>query len=71
MSGGIAILMALIALGVFAVIGLLLYLTGGAIWWNKANEPAETSDPESRPEHKAPTSPEQEHTHFAGTRRDD
>jgi hypothetical protein len=43
--------------------GVALYVTGGALW-------AKGSDGEdggSRPEHKAPTSPTQEHTHFVGT----
>jgi hypothetical protein len=67
MSGGIAILLAIIILAILAVLGIALYITGGALWWSNANRQSTRFDREdSRPEHKEPTSPTQEHTHFVG-----
>lgn len=63
MSGGIAILLALIVLVVLAVIGIALYLTGGAISLSNSRR---FDREQPRPEHKEATSPEQEHTHFVG-----
>jgi hypothetical protein len=37
MAGGIAILLIVIMLVVAAVVGLVLYLTGGALWARKTN----------------------------------
>jgi hypothetical protein len=67
MSGGIAILLALIILVVAGVIGLVLYLTGGALTLRKSEK--EVDSEEQRPEHKEVTSPELEHTYFG--RRED
>jgi hypothetical protein len=67
MEGGIALLLLLIIIVVAGVIGLALYLTGGALTMRKAEKEV---DSEQRPEHKEVTSPELEHTYF-GRREDD
>ena len=76
MEGGIAILLLLIIFAVVAVIGLALYLTGGALWFGKTNpkgDQVEGSDASrfDRPEHKTVTSPTIENTHVVGTRDDE
>ena len=63
MEGGIAILLLLIILAVAAVLGIALYLTGGALTLRK---PERDSDAE-RPEHKHVEQPEPERVHLAGT----
>jgi hypothetical protein len=69
MEGGIGILLLLIIAVVVAVIGIALYLTGGAIWSGKTK----TGDDEGagRPAHKRPRDPAQENVEFVGTGRDD
>jgi hypothetical protein len=62
MSGGIAILLALIILVVLVVGGAILYLTGGLLTLGRK---APEGD-EHRPEHKRATSPELEHTDMVG-----
>jgi hypothetical protein len=76
MEGGVAILLLVIIFAVAAVIGIAMYLTGGALWFGK-------TDPEGdkieggrrgkfhRPEHKRVTSETIENTHVVGTRSDD
>ena len=77
MEGGIAILLLLIIVVVGAVIGIALYLTGGALWFGKTNpggdkvEGDERSSRFDRPEHKTVTSPTIENTHVVGTRDDE
>jgi hypothetical protein len=77
MEGGIAILLLLIIAAVAAVIGIALYLTGGALWFGKTSregDQVEGSDREGRfqrPRHKEVTSKTVENTHVVGTRDDD
>jgi hypothetical protein len=70
MEGGIAILLLLIIGVVAAVLGIALYLTGGALWFgDKGNRRG--SDRFERPEHKRVTNESIENTHVVGTRDDD
>lgn len=77
MEGGIAILLLLIIAVVAVVIGIALYLTGGALWFGKTSakgDKIEASDrPErsERPEHKEVTSKTIENTNVAGARDGD
>jgi hypothetical protein len=75
MEGGIAILLLLIIVAVAAVIGIALYLTGGALWFGKTSpegDKVEGGDGRfKRPEHKKVTSETIENTELAGTRDDD
>jgi uncharacterized iron-regulated membrane protein len=69
MEGGIGILLLLIIAVVVAVIGVALYVSGGAIWSGKTKtgDDAEAG----RPVHKRPRDPAQEKVEFVGTGRDD
>jgi hypothetical protein len=77
MEGGIAILLLLIIAVVAAVIGIALYLTGGALWFGKTSpegdkiEGSDRSERFDRPEHKEVTTASIENTHVVGTRDDD
>jgi flagellar basal body-associated protein FliL len=76
MEGGIAILLLLIIVVVAAVIGIALYLTGGALWFGKTSpkgDKVEGSDTDrfDRPENKPVTSETIENTHVVGTRDDE
>ena len=77
MEGGIAILLLLIIVAVAAVVGIALYLTGGALWFGKTSpkgdhvEGDESERFDGRPEHKRVTSETIENTHVVGTRDDD
>jgi hypothetical protein len=77
MEGGIAILLLLIIVVVAAVIGIALYLTGGALWFAKTSpegdmvEGSDDSGRFKRPEHKAVTSKTIENTHVVGTGDDE
>jgi hypothetical protein len=62
MSGGIAILLALIILVVVIVGGIALYLTGGLLTLGRKSAGGDGH----RPEHKRATSPELEHTDMVG-----
>ena len=69
MEGGIAILLLLIIFGVAAVLGIALYLTGGALWFgDKGNRRGDSE--RKRPEHKEVTNESIENTHVVGTRDD-
>lgn len=72
MEGGIGIALLLILLVVAVGFGIALYVTGGALWSTKTSRRGDDGEGEGeRPEHKRPTTPAQEHTHFVGTRDDD
>jgi hypothetical protein len=77
MEGGIAVLLLLIIVAVAAVIGIALYLTGGALWFGKTSSQGDQIEGDERgsrfdrPEHKTVTSPTIENTHVVGTRDDD
>jgi flagellar basal body-associated protein FliL len=62
MSGGIAVILIIVILVVAAILGVVLYLTGGALTLGRKT-PGGT---EHRPEHKEATSPELEHTEMVG-----
>jgi hypothetical protein len=75
MEGGIAILLLLIIVVVAGVIGIAMYLTGGALWFaktSKKGDQVEGSDEGrfDRPEHKRVTSETIENTDVVGTRDD-
>ena len=69
MEGGIGILLLLIIAAVVAVIGIALYVSGGAIWSGKTK----SGDDESagRPVHEHPRDPAQDKVEFVGTQHDD
>jgi hypothetical protein len=77
MEGGIAILLLLIIVVVAAVIGIAMYLTGGALWFGKTSPEGDKVEGDDsgrfnrRPEHKRVTSKTIENTHVVGTRDDD
>ena len=76
MAGGISILLLLIILVVAVVIGVAMYITGGALWFGKTSPEGDKiegdqSERFSRPEHKEVTSPTIENTRLAGTHDDD
>ena len=73
MEGGIAILLLLVIVVGGGILGIALYLTGGALWFKKTDpegDKVEGRGAEHRPTHKRVTSPEIEHTTLAGTRED-
>jgi hypothetical protein len=71
MEGGIAILLLLIIVAVGAVLGIALYLTGGALWFGKTHPKGDRIEGESeeaeRPTHRYVDQPEAERVHLAGT----
>jgi len=69
MEGGIGILLLLIIAVVVAVIGIALYVSGGAIWSGKTK--SGDDDGGARPVHKRPSDPAQEKVEFVGTQHDD
>jgi len=78
MGGGIAILLLVIIVAVAAVIGVAMYVTGGALWLGKTSpegDQVEGDDADGRfgrrPEHKRVTSETIENTHVVGTRDDE
>jgi hypothetical protein len=75
MEGGIAILLLLIIAVVAVVIGVALYLTGGALWFGKMSSKGDRiegteSERFDRPEHKRVTNASIENTELAGKRED-
>ena len=75
MEGGIAVLLLLIIFGVAAVLGIAMYLTGGALWFGKTSKQGDkveggSSERFNRPEHKTVTNESIENTHVVGTRED-
>jgi hypothetical protein len=76
MEGGIAVLLLVIIVGVAAVLGIALYLTGGALWFGKTSpkgDKVEGRDGErfGRPVHKEVTNESIENTHLVGTQDDE
>ncbi len=69
MEGGIGILLLLIIAVVVAVIGIALYISGGAIWSGKTK--SGDDEEAGRPVHKRPRDPAQEKVEFVGTQHDD
>jgi hypothetical protein len=64
MSGGIGFALLLIILVVAIVVGVALYLTGGALWFSRTGVERET---EERPRFKRVDMPPEEHVTLAGT----
>jgi flagellar basal body-associated protein FliL len=64
MSGGVAIILLVIIVVIAAIIGIALYLTGGALWAGKGRGDGPNAG--HRPEHKQATSPTTEHTEVVG-----
>jgi hypothetical protein len=76
MEGGIGILLLLIIVAVAAVIGIALYLTGGALWFGKTSPSGDKVEGDEggrfdRPEHKRVTTETIENTHVVGTGDDE
>jgi uncharacterized iron-regulated membrane protein len=72
MEGGIGILLLLIIAVVVGVLGIALYLSGGAIWSGKTKRGDGDGEGAGRPVHKRPRDPAQEKVEFVGTgQRDD
>jgi hypothetical protein len=71
MEGGIGILLLLIIAVAVGVIGIALYLTGGALWSGKTKPGGDDGEGEGRPVHERPRDPAQEKVKFVGTGRDD
>jgi hypothetical protein len=63
MEGGIGILLLLIIVVVAGVVGIALYLTGGALTFRKTGE----EKPAERPRFKRVDQPPEEHVTLAGT----
>ena len=76
MEGGIAVFLLLIIIVVAAIVGIALYLTGGALWFGKTSTKGDriegTTEGErfGRPEHKTVTSKTIENTELAGKHED-
>jgi flagellar basal body-associated protein FliL len=69
MEGGVALFLLFILIVIAAVVGIVMYLGGGALIFKSDREKKDAPGP--RPEHEEPTSPTQENVTFAGTRQDD
>jgi len=72
MGGGIAILLLVIIVAVAGVIGIAMYLTGGAFWLGKTSPKGDKVEGDEsgrfeRPEHKRVSSETIENTKLAGT----
>ena len=71
MAGGIGILLLVIILVLAIILGIALYLTGGALWFGKTSPRGDRveggADGRARPEHKRVDMPEEERVRLAGT----
>jgi hypothetical protein len=67
MEGGIAIFLLLLVIFIGIVVAAVMYLTGGAMRGSDAAASGDQAEDGERPVHKAPRSPELDHTHFVGT----
>jgi hypothetical protein len=74
MEGGIGILLLFVLLVVAIVLGVALYLTGGALWFGKTSPEDDKveggADGNGRPTHRRVDQPEPERVRMAGTGRD-
>lgn len=71
MEGGIGILLLVIIAIVVIGFAIALYVTGGSLWAKETASRNGGAGEGERPDHKRPTQPAQEHTHFVGSARDD
>jgi hypothetical protein len=71
MEGGIAILLLVIIVVVGGILGIALYLTGGALWFGKTAKGGDRveggAEPAERPTHRRVDQPEPERVRLAGT----
>jgi hypothetical protein len=71
MEGGIGILLLFVILVLALVLGVAMYLTGGALWFAKTSPEGDRveggPEGEARPEHKRVDMPEEERVRLAGT----
>jgi hypothetical protein len=72
MEGGIAILLLLVIVVVGGILGIALYLTGGALWFGKTSPEGDKIEgggqgAAERPRFKQVDVPEEEHVMLAGT----
>jgi len=71
MEGGIGILLLLLIVVVGGVLGIALYLTGGALWFGKTHPDGDKVEGSGaggeRPRFKRVDMPESEHVMLAGT----
>jgi hypothetical protein len=74
MEGGIGIILLLVIVAIAAVIGVAMYITGGAIWAGKTSRKGDRveggEDGDKRPTHRRVTNESMEHTHLVGVRHD-
>ena len=74
MGGGIAILLLVIIVVLAGVLGVALYLTGGALWFGKTDPERDRieggPEPSERPAHRHVDQPEPERVDLAGTTRE-
>jgi hypothetical protein len=72
MAGGVAIILVIIIVVIAAIIGIALYVTGGALWAGKTSAKGDRieggSGGDHRPQHKRVTSPTTEHTDVVGAK---
>jgi hypothetical protein len=74
MAGGVAIILVIVIVVIAAILGIALYLTGGALWTGKTSAKGdrvegasgEGGSGERRPRHKQASSPTTEHTDVVG-----
>jgi hypothetical protein len=75
MEGGVALLLLLIIVVIGGILGIAMYLTGGALWFGKTSAEGDKvegdGEPSRRPEHKRVTSETIENTELVGTKTDD
>lgn len=68
--GGIAIILVVIIVVIAIILGIALYLTGGALWAGKTSPKGDRieggADAEHRPEHRTTSSPTTENTDVVG-----
>jgi hypothetical protein len=74
MAGGIGFALLLIILVVAIVVGVALYMTGGALWWGKTHPKGDLVEGDDGPEggrerFKRVDQPPEEHVTLAGTER--
>lgn len=74
MAGGIAIFLAVVVFVLLAIVGIALYLTGGALWFGKTSPKGDRVEgdvdgegQDARPRFRHVDQPEEERVRLAGT----